>query len=168
MGVRPLSSPLFSLLGPKGTPVAGATVTVTGTATTTASDAAGNFVLEQPAGTWSLTVAADGFETFETASFTVLAGDEDDAGTIVLTPLVSDVSGTVVDSVSLVPLAGASVTVTGPAITTTTDVDGSFTVTVEGGSWTLTIAHDEYATLTTAPVHRRSRRGSRRSGLSLS
>ncbi|HEX3529965.1 MAG TPA: carboxypeptidase regulatory-like domain-containing protein, partial [Thermoanaerobaculia bacterium] len=63
-------------------PVAGATVTVTGTLNTTTTGAAGAFILTQPAGAWSLTVDAPGLVSLTTVPFVVAPGASYDAGTL--------------------------------------------------------------------------------------
>jgi RHS repeat-associated protein len=70
-----------------GAPVAGATVSVTGTLNTATTDAAGAFTLSQPAGTWTLTADAAGLATLTTAPFTLAPGASYDAGTLRLQPV---------------------------------------------------------------------------------
>jgi YD repeat-containing protein len=118
-----------SVVSSSGTPLQGSTVLVTGTTNQTFADAQGSFVLEQAAGTWTLTVSADGYEILTTDGFTVAAGDEYDAGAIALTSLVAKIRGVVVDSVSSSPLAGAGVALSGTAIAQTTDDTGAFDLT---------------------------------------
>lgn len=51
------------ILGPDGSPVAGASITVNGTTTGTQTDATGNFSVSVPAGRKTLTVSSVGFES---------------------------------------------------------------------------------------------------------
>jgi RHS repeat-associated protein len=70
-----------------GTPVGGASVTVTGTLDTAATDATGAFSLQVPAGTYTLTVTATGLATLTTSPFTVAPGGSFAAGTLRLAPV---------------------------------------------------------------------------------
>ncbi|HEX3528051.1 MAG TPA: carboxypeptidase regulatory-like domain-containing protein [Thermoanaerobaculia bacterium] len=70
-----------------GTPVAGATVTVTGTLNTATTGASGAFTLAQPPGTWTLSVRAAGFADLLTDPFTLAPGATHDAGTLHLLPI---------------------------------------------------------------------------------
>jgi RHS repeat-associated protein len=70
-----------------GAPVAGATVTVTGTLNTATTDASGAFTLSQPPGTWTLSVRAAGFADLLTDPFTLAPGGTHDAGTLHLLPI---------------------------------------------------------------------------------
>jgi YD repeat-containing protein len=70
-----------------GTPVARASVTVTGTLDTVLTDATGAFSLQLPAGTYTLTVTATGLAALTTSPFTVAPGGSFAAGTLRLAPV---------------------------------------------------------------------------------
>jgi RHS repeat-associated protein len=75
-----------------GSPVAGATVGVSGTLNQTTTDAAGAFTLTQPAGIVTLTVTAQGLAGFTTGPLTVPPGGTLDAGTLPLAAVALAVS----------------------------------------------------------------------------
>ena len=119
-----------------GNKLAGATVSVNGTKISTPTGSDGSFTLTQvPQGPQTLTVSASGFNS-ATTSVTVMGGQTVSAGTITLTLGTGTVTGTVDGCCSelvLTPLVGATVSVNGTSISTTTGSDGSFTLTGEIG-----------------------------------
>ena len=129
---------------PSGEPLAGATVTVTGTANWTTTDDAGRFTLVQPAGTYTLTVSQARCATATTASFTATNGTTVDLGTITLFYATS-VIGTVVNAVDLTPLAGVTVATNG--LSTVTDPSGNFLLVVPAGFYIFTFSLPGFMTV---------------------
>ncbi|PCR90931.1 carboxypeptidase regulatory-like domain-containing protein [Natrinema ejinorense] len=126
-----------------GAPVANATVTVGDEQTTTADD--GSYTLEIESGEYTLTVSAEGYED-ATQNVTVEANStatvdltlEEDGGS---EPTVGTVNGTITDADGE-PIANATVAV-GDEQTTTAD-DGSYTLEIESGEYTLTVSAEGY------------------------
>ena len=133
-----------------GAPIPNATVRVTETGSSTATDAAGSFTLVQIAGTYTLTVTKPGFLPATTGQVTLSAGGTVNAGTIQLSVAPGTISGTVISSAGLGPLPGATATVTGTANATTTDAAGDFVLTQAPGTYTVTITKTGFTTQTTS------------------
>ena len=123
-----------------GTPVAGASVTVSnasGTVATTTTDSNGVFTATLSAGSYNLTLNADGYLE-ETFSGVPITASETTRGTFPLSPSSSGttgfVNGTVTNGTGA-PVAGTTVTAYGPSSvqTTTTDASGNYSVVVEEG-----------------------------------
>ena len=87
-----------------GAAISGATVSVNGTASSTATDASGAFSVDVAAGSYTLTVTKPGFNALTTGSITVTNGQTTTAGTLSLT-LASALAGL---SLSPSSLAGGS------------------------------------------------------------
>ena len=143
--------------------VAGATVALSGTSATTSTDALGRFSITQPAGTFTATITAGGYEAQTTPSFTTQSGQTYPLGTITLTAIPATVSGTVTSSTGGA-VAGATVTAIGGPTgashrfatqstnSTTTDAGGNFTLSLAAGTYSFTIAKSGFGTTTTADV----------------
>ena len=145
--------------------VAGATVALSGTTATASTDSLGRFTITQPAGTYTATITAGGYEALTTASFTTLSGQTYPLGTITLTAIPATVTGTVTSSTGGA-VAGATVTaIGGPAgarapgrfaaqstNSTTTDASGNFTLSLAAGTYSFTISKSGFGTTTTADV----------------
>jgi RHS repeat-associated protein len=155
-----------------GAPIAGATVTATSTGSpqaaasgaagrargvqpsassfTTTTDAAGNFTLQLPPGTYSIAVTATGFGSRTTSAVNLGPGAAFSFGTLALDPL-GTITGTVVQAAGGAPIAGATVTVVGTLNTTATDATGAFTLTQPAGTYSLKASAPGLADATTAP-----------------
>jgi hypothetical protein len=127
--------------------IAGASVTCTGTptcsGTTTATD--GTYTLSNlAAGTYTVQVVASGYGT-QSASVPVTAGLATQNFNLVPNP--GSITGTVTDSVTGVPISGASVTCTGTltCTPTATGSDGTYTLSnLTEGTYQVTFAANEY------------------------
>ena len=75
-----------------GTPVAGATITVTGTLDVVSTEADGRFTISLPAGSPSLTITAVGFADLTTQPLPLAPGDSLDVGVLRLSPVALSVS----------------------------------------------------------------------------
>jgi RHS repeat-associated protein len=155
-----------------GAPIAGATVTATALAAagthatsgpelprrsariaasfTATTDAAGNFTLQLPPGTYGVTVTATGFGSRTTSAVTLGPGAAFGFGTLALDPL-GTITGTVVQAAGGAPVAGATITVVGTLNVTATDAAGAFTLTQGAGTYTLEASAAGFADTTTAP-----------------
>jgi RHS repeat-associated protein len=143
--------------------VAGATVALSGTTATTSTDALGRFSITQPAGTYTATITAGGYEAQTTPSFTTQSGQTYPLGTITLAAIPATVTGTVTSSIGGA-VAGATVTAIGGPTgashrfatqstnSTTTDGSGNFTLSLAAGTYSFTIAKSGFGTTTTADV----------------
>ncbi|HEX3126417.1 MAG TPA: carboxypeptidase regulatory-like domain-containing protein [Thermoanaerobaculia bacterium] len=141
-----------------GSPLAGVTVTANGNninifaagplATTT--DAAGGFLLQVPAGTYTLILSKAGFGSRTTSPISLGPGVSHAFGTLPLEPL-GTITGTVVRATDSAPVAGATVTVTGTLNSATTDAAGRFSLMQAAGTYTLTVEAGGLASLTTEP-----------------
>jgi len=147
-----------------GGPVAGATVTLSGTNNTAITDASGRFTLTQPTGTFTAAVSAPGFDPKTTGSFTTVSGQTYTLAPLTLTAIPATISGTVLTSAGT-PVSGATVTANGGSAgartsrigatavgLATTDAAGNFALTVGAGTYTLTIAKASFATTTTGAI----------------
>jgi RHS repeat-associated protein len=128
-------------------PAEGSAPASTFTATT---DAAGNFTLQLPPGTYSVAVTATGFGSRTTSAVNLGPGAVFSFGTLTLDPL-GTITGTVVQAAGGAPIAGATVTVVGTLNVTATDATGAFTLTQAAGTFSLEAAAPGFAITTTAP-----------------
>jgi len=143
--------------------VAGATVALSGTSATASTDALGRFSITQPAGTFTATITAGGYQSATTAQFTTQPGQTYPLGTITLTAIPATVTGTVTSSTGGA-VAGATVTAIGGPTgqrnrlaaqstnSTTTDASGNWTLSLAAGTYSFTIAKSGFGTTTTADV----------------
>jgi len=156
-----------------GAPIAGATVTATSLAAagshaasrrelagrgagidatfTATTDASGNFTLQLPPATYSVTVTATGFGSRTTSGVNLGPGAVFSFGTLTLDPL-GTITGTVVAASGGAPIAGASVVILGTLNQTTTDAAGHFVLTQGAGTYTLKVTAAGFADATTAPL----------------
>jgi hypothetical protein len=127
-----------------GKPVAGATVSYAGATTLTNSSGAYS-LLKAPLGTYDLTTSASGYSD-QTQSVTVKPAATTTRGFNVA-PLAGSVSGTVTDSGTGSPLAGATVSYPGGQVTT--DSAGAFSLaSVTEGAYDVTAAASGHASQT--------------------
>ena len=137
-----------------GAGIAGATVTATGPSqrsTTTAAD--GSYTLALAGGTYTVT-ATHGLYNSGSASGVVITVGQTTTRNFALTRLPTGVlTGTVTDQSSGQPLAGATVTASGPAsATVTTGSNGSYTMTLPIGTYTVSASMTLYHTRTVTGV----------------
>ncbi|BCY13000.1 S8 family serine peptidase [Actinoplanes sp. L3-i22] len=122
-----------------GGPVGGATITVTGPASRTATSSAdGGYRFGRlPAGSYELRVTAFGYDTHR-AGVTVAA----DATVSADVPLTASAAGIVSGTVRIggVPAPGASVALAGTPVAVTTDAGGVFRLAAPHGDYQLTVA----------------------------
>jgi hypothetical protein len=129
-------------------PVVGANVTCTGTptCTPTTTGAGGAYTLNNLApGTYTVQVSATNYGT-QSATDTVTSGAAP-PDNFNLIPNPGSITGTVTDSVTGVPISGASVTCTGTSTCTPTSTAGDGTYTLSNlteGSYTVTFAANQY------------------------
>lgn len=126
-------------------PVAGATVAIG--PYTGLTDASGGFGIGNiTPGAYTLTVVANGYQTYS-ASVNIVSGGND-LGVIRLTPTApttGSVAGRAVDSTTLAPISGASVSMAGQIATS--DVNGNFAMTgIAAGTYPLTVSATGYQT----------------------
>jgi hypothetical protein len=127
-----------------GKPVAGATVSYAGATTLTNSSGAYS-LLKAPLGTYDLTTSASGYSV-QTQSVTVKPAATTTQGFNVA-PLAGSLSGTVTDSGTGSPLAGATVSYPGGQVTT--DSAGAFSLaSVTEGAYDVTAAASGHASQT--------------------
>jgi hypothetical protein len=129
-------------------PAQGAVPASTFTGTT---DAAGNFTLELPPATYSVTVTAPGFGSRTTSAVNLGPGAVFSFGTLTLDPL-GTITGTVVAANGGAPVPGATVAIVGTLNQTVTDAAGGFTLTQGAGIYTLAVSAPGFAATTTAPL----------------
>ena len=131
-----------------GAPIAGATVTVSGTALTTTTAANGTYSFpDVPIGTRTITASKAGFATGST-TVNATSGTTATANiTLDAPPPPAAVSGTVTSSAGGTAIAGATVTVSGTALTMTTAANGTYSFPdVPPGSRTITAQKSGYIT----------------------
>jgi hypothetical protein len=139
-------------------PIAGATVTVRGTAYTATTQADGRYqIAGVTPGSYTVDVTATGYDSGTRADVVVTAG----AVTTVhftLTPRAIDpgegtIAGTVTDASSSQPIVGATVTVRGTAYTATTQADGRYEIAgVVPGTYAVDVTATGYAPETETDV----------------
>lgn len=136
--------------------IQGATVTVDGLSLSATTTNNGSFtIVGVPVGTHTLTVNASGFFSVTTSSIQVTVGSSSSAGTIALTPLptTGTVTGTVTNAITQAGLTGATITVNGLSLSTTSDGNGSFIIPgVPAGRHILTVSATGFSTSTTTVV----------------
>ncbi|WP_226005885.1 carboxypeptidase regulatory-like domain-containing protein [Natrinema salinisoli] len=122
-----------------GDPIAGATVTVGNETVTTAAD--GSYAVDLETGDYTLTVSADAYE--ETSEDVTVEADTTTTVdvTLELTPTDGTLEGTVTDADGE-PIAGATVAVDDQQ--TTTDENGSYSLELEAGDYTLAVSAEGY------------------------
>ncbi len=129
-----------------GTPIAGATVTVSGTALTATTAADGTYSFPNvPTGSRTITASKTGFATKST-TVNVTSGTTTTVN-IALDPppLPAGVAGAVTSSAGGAPIAGATVTVSGTPLIATTAANGSYSFPdVPTGSHTITALKTGY------------------------
>jgi formylglycine-generating enzyme len=125
-----------------GNPIAGASVSWNGYSTTTAAD--GGYSLNNlPCATATLTVSKSGYTT-SSQSYTPTC-NASSLKNVQLAPNVTEILGTVVDSVTANPISGATVTWNGNS--TTTGVNGSYILNnLACATATLTVSKSGYVT----------------------
>jgi len=133
-----------------GAPVAGALITLSGTAIGDTTDATGSFLLSQVSGPAPLQVTAEGYAAPPAQPVSFTTGTTTHAGVIALTRLAGTITGTVQDAAAS-PLAGAVVAANDTAATATTDAAGAFTLMVPAGTHTLTVRKDGLASQSAGP-----------------
>ncbi|HUV33903.1 MAG TPA: carboxypeptidase regulatory-like domain-containing protein, partial [Candidatus Desulfaltia sp.] len=126
-----------------GDPVSGATITAGSEQTTT--DSGGSFSLGVDATSYTLTVSKQGYQTSTPLRVTVGPGETQNV-IITLTKSTATINGRVTDAESGDPVRGVTVTTDGGQ--TTTDTDGSFSLSVVVGTHTLTLRKEGYDTNT--------------------
>lgn len=109
-----------------GAPIAGAVVSYADRGETWATDAQGRLTARLSPGTYTLTIQRFGYETAQTAPIVVGATGFSDIA-VPLTPITAgSLTGSVVDHGTSAPIPGASVSILGQELTTTTDAHGTF------------------------------------------
>lgn len=136
--------------GRTGTPISGVQLTGTGAGNLSAgSNASGQIQVQGLApGAYTLTATATGYSTVQITA-TLQTGQTTDLGTVqMLVPASSTtavISGTVRDSASGSPLAGVTISITGQAMTGTTDANGLYLINgVAPGAITLKASRTGY------------------------
>lgn len=135
-----------------GLPIAQAQIVLSGASNTAVSNANGTFVLENvPAGQYPIIVSHAGYAD-RTGNVVVEGGSTSQLGRILLM-LADDTAalrGTVTDSETAMPLAGAMVEVTGELDTQTqTNAQGAYELLgLPAGSYSIRVSHTGYQSLT--------------------
>lgn len=136
--------------GSTGTPISGVQLTGTGAGNLSASsNVSGQIQVQGLApGAYTLTATATGYSTVQ-ISATLQTGKTTDLGTVqMLVPVSSTtavISGTVRDSASGTPLAGVTISITGQAMTGTSDANGLYLINgVAPGAITLKASRTGY------------------------
>ena len=121
-----------------GDPIEGATVTANGYSNIT--DAEGRYSIEVPPGTYNVTASATKYVSqSKTATVTSNTNPTLD---FALTPLNGTISGRVTDSSTGDPISGATVTINGISVSTGTD--GTYSIELPPGTYTVTVSMDGY------------------------
>ncbi|MDH5375952.1 MAG: carboxypeptidase regulatory-like domain-containing protein [Candidatus Bathyarchaeota archaeon] len=129
-----------------GSPIAGANVTANDYTNTT--DAEGHYSIQLPPETYTVTASATKYvDQSETATVTA---DTTTTLDFELTPLNGTISGTVTDSSTDDPIAGAKVTTNG--ISVSTGADGSYSIELAPGTYTVEASADGYESASQSDV----------------
>ena len=146
-GAAPHAAPAGSRPG-QARPAQGASPASTFTATTNAS---GNFTLQLPPATYSVTVTAPGFGSRTTSAVNLGPGAVFGFGTLTLDPL-GTITGTVIQASGGAPIAGATVAVVGTLNQTITDANGRFSLIQSAGTYQLAVSAAGFLTATVGPL----------------
>jgi hypothetical protein len=137
-------------------PVSGASVTCNGppacTGTSTASD--GSYTLTVEPGSYTVVLSKTGYITTTRSGVVVTSGNAA-SGPSSLAPSQGTISGTVIDSVTLAPVSGATVACSGsPSCTSVfTGTNGSYTLTsLNEGTYQVFVSATNYTPSSTTPV----------------
>jgi RHS repeat-associated protein len=134
-----------------GLPLSGATVRLDGAGKTTTTAPDGSFTIDQVlAGNYMVEVTNAGFDDFSTSTFTLPAQESYSVGTLALIAKPASIVGRVVDSVTASAVVGATVQITNNSETTQTSSDGSFTLSKQPGTYTLSISDAGHTSKQTA------------------
>lgn len=128
------------------TPVAGARVSVTGSTSTVVTDEDGRYTLRLPAGTYTVTASAFGHESATVADVRV-TDEQFTEVNIALTALpVGTISGKATFGPSGHGIPGVTVSVreVPGGLSTTTNVDGAYSITVPAGTYTVSASHPQF------------------------
>jgi len=125
-----------------GDPVVGANVTANGHFDLT--DANGQFnITNVPIGTYDVTASAAGYEASSQVHITVAMGQTTNIDfTLTPTPTTGHITGIVTDASTGNPVVGANVTANGHSVLT--GADGSYTLELQHGTYTITASADGY------------------------
>jgi RHS repeat-associated protein len=115
------------------------------------TDAAGNFTLQVPPGTYGVTVAANGFGSRTTSSVSLGPGAVFGFGTLTL-DAAGTITGSVVAASGGTAVPGATVGIVGTLNLTTTDAAGRFTLSQAAGIYRLQVTAAGFLPATTAPL----------------
>ncbi len=137
-------------------PVQGVTVTCGAGCSATSTDSFGDYFFDNvPPGTYSLTFSDSGYVTQTVPAVVVASGNTTLVGSVALTED-GEITGTVADQQTAVPITGATVTCGGgcPTTTATTDTSGTFAFTdvPNGASYSITVSAPGYVTQTITGV----------------
>lgn len=136
-----------------GAPLAGALVSYADRGETWTTDAQGRFTARLSPGTYTLTIQRFGYETTQTAPLVVGASGFSEIA-VPLTPItVGSLTGSVLDHGTSAPISGASVSILGQELTTTTDAQGTFRFdALPVGSYQVRVAAEGKAEAMSAPA----------------
>lgn len=125
-----------------GDPIAGANVTTDGYFDIT--DANGQFnIINVPVGTYIITASAVGYETSSQSGVIVVSGLTTNLDfTLTLIPTTGQIAGIVKDAATGNPIEGA--TVTADAHSALTSADGSYSIELQPGTYTVNVSADGY------------------------
>jgi len=121
-----------------GDPIEGATITANGYSVTT--DTEGQYTIQLLHETYTVTASATKYHS-QSKPATVTA-ETTTTLNFTLTPINGTISGTVTDSSTGNPIAGATVTANG--ISVSTGADGTYTIEVPPGTYNVTVSADGY------------------------
>lgn len=130
-----------------GTPVAGARVTVTPGGNTAVTDEDGEYALRLPAGTYSVAVSAFAHEPATVADVTVTDERFTEIDVSLTALPVGRISGTAVFEPSGHGIPGVTVSVRDVpgGLSTTTNVDGAYSITLPAGTYTISASHPQFS-----------------------
>ncbi len=113
----------------------------------TKSDQHGNFVLNLQAGTWDLVVSKSGFITQEKTSQLVGTSQTLNNVDFDLQPNIATIQGSVINSFSGAAISNAEISIPSAGLNTRSATDGSFTLSIEPGSYTVYTGKTGYRTV---------------------
>jgi len=121
-----------------GEPIEGANVTANSHFNIT--DAEGHYTITVPPGDYTITASAAGYHS-DSISETVIS-EETITVNLALTPVNGTISGRVTDSSTGDPIAGATITANG--ISVSTNANGTYSIELPPGTYTVTVSMDGY------------------------
>ena len=115
----------------------------------TKSDENGFYILNVKSGLWRISISKDGFLPLISDSILIGVGQTTEEVNFTLTPNISTIQGIIIDKTTGQAISNAEIIIVSKNLSTTTNVDGTFSLVVEPGEYELEITKPGYQTIQT-------------------